>query len=522
MINQKIVVLIRDIINIIEIYQNPNVLDYNNKINSYRKNINEYYAAVNENDSTMFWNYMFNEFSNDPELYTLLVSIIYDCTKNERCLKETIQLLSNVKCDPFWSTGIRQQIEFSLFTNLNNGNNYTIRRELHKKQLIQLEEKIDFDKQYIKFKDRNKNKIVIITNQLLSDYHAPTRNVKEVCIALEKLGFDVLLLVIVEKTNIDNMMQSWHNFTTVNYNEEYTGNFTVEYYDYNISGYQLLVQESSILEMKMLVNKIYDINPLFIWYMGGTSVYSDVFRKITTFISMPFTDGYIVSEAPILIEYMKSNSDKIQEMEAYIKKAMQTTVHFNFEQPIHPSKITVSRDDYHFKKEEFLIGIVGNRLDLEITESFVKVINQILEFGQDIHIVFIGNMQELPYQLKSEAYYLGYQDDLICTVSLIDVFLNPPRQGGGTGAYWSLYNSKPVVTLGDCDVASCVTKDFICDNEDDMIDMIGNLYNDKDYLEKMKKKAKNIIDEIEKNNDICLNIQKLIKQVTEVNEVTQY
>jgi glycosyltransferase involved in cell wall biosynthesis len=247
--------------------------------------------------------------------------------------------------------------------------------------------------------------------------------------------------------------------------------------------------------------------------MGGTSLFADLFRNCTTVLSMPFTDGFSISDSPIMIEYMNSKSEDAQRMEAYLAEENQAMVHFEFEQIIRPSLLHHSRKEFNLPDDGFLVTIVGNRLSFEITKEFIQILNDILMIDPNIYLVFIGDINMLAEVDNKRAFFLGLQKDLIGVLSLMDLFVNPPRKGGGTGAYWSLFNSVPVVTLGFCDVANCVNADFICKDEEDIVRRVERHFKDRQYHEAMKRKSKDIINEIEKKNDLRKNIETMINNV---------
>lgn len=511
--------LLQDISMIIQIYEKRD-LSLESKMVSYERSVWSKYNLLLKNDLvTPFYDFLRIEFGNETELYLSLLSVIYDCTKSEYTLQEILNIMKTNQVDLLNSIWYRQQMEYQFFNNVNVSSNYELRRELHKIQLTELEKKYNCNKPYIPHIKRDQNKIVIVTNQLLGIEHAPTRNVLEICSALQDIGKEVLLVVAVEidKTISTALGCSWYKPIVQNYYDSYTGIFKIPYYANNIEGLQFILTDENGIEVTDVIEFIYNYNPQFIWYMGGTSLFADLFRKVTTVVSMPFSDGHIISEAPILIEYMKSNSKDIITMENYIYKQGQSIVHFNYEQPIHPSIRSYNRSEFGLKEDDFIIAIVGNRLDSDITKDMVHIINHILEISHNIHLVFIGEIHKLT-SIKEEnrVSYLGFQPDLIGVLSLFDLFINPPRKGGGTGAYWALYNSVPVITLDNCDVANCVTSEFICNDIRDMISIVNRHYNDKDFHQDMKARAKAIINQIEDENDLSKNLNRLIIDIKEI------
>jgi len=503
--------LLNDINDVISVYQNIMV-----KIN-YEEDVRaKYYSIKYKNMLSSLFHFLRKEFGNDSEMYIFLLSVIQRCTNDKESLQEIIEFLLFAKVEFMDSICYRKQIEWYIFTNINIDSYYELRRKLHKVQLVQLEETYSCDYDYIPYLDRNENRVVIITNQLLSGSHAPTRNVLEVCSALQAIGKEVLLIVVIEmnKNLAIKYQEKWYRPVAENYDDSLIGKFKISYYNSEIFGMQFILTEKDGKNVFDVITFIYKYNPQFLWYMGGTSLFPDLFRKVTTLVSMPFSDGHIISEAPILVEYMNSGSKEVKEMEKYIEEQKQTILHFDFEQPIHPSPYIYHRQNFGLKKDSFLITIVGNRLNYEISNELIRVLNDILALSDKIHIVFIGEMEKLNGLLKEEQIsYLGHQQDLIGILGMFDLFINPPRKGGGTGAYWALYNGIPVISLDNCDVANCVTEEFICNDINDMTTIVSKYYHDKTYYKEMKIKAKDIINKIEEENNLSQNIKSLISKI---------
>lgn len=100
------------------------------------------------------------------------------------------------------------------------------------------------------------------------------------------------------------------------------------------------------------------------------------------------------------------------------------------------SKIVYSKEDLGIREDAFLIIISGNRLDVEITEEFLEVLYKIIKIGDNISIMFIGKAESIKVKIKNELknkfYFLGHVDHFLQAIAVGDLFLNPPRQGGGT------------------------------------------------------------------------------------------
>ncbi len=484
--------ILQEIVVLINAYRDGEPPD---KINSHSLAIKNSFSLLrSDNRIKDFYLYISQEFKDDTELHLLLLSVINNVIMDEDSIVEMLQILYQGNIDLFLSANIRTQVERCIFTNTKINIFYYLRRKLHKSLILRLEDMLNIQLPYRPLNRRNDNKIVIITNQLLADLHAPTNITKEICYILQKkLGMEVLLIVAVEDTN-SRLGQLWLNYYTMNYIEQYTGNFVTERHEEKINGYQIIMNQKNILEIKGLVEEIYHYNPICIWYMGGVSLFADLLRKFTTVLAMPFTEGFAISDAQVMINYFKTKTEKITDMELYLKETDQIPLLYEFNTPIQRSEIKYIRESYDLNDNNFLITIVGNRLDSEVTDEFLLFLKQVLMINTKIVIVFIGGFNKYSTLMQDEVFAsrskcLGFQKDLIGILSIMDLFLNPPRQGGGTGAIYALYNGIPVVTLNFCDVANYIDKNDVCDNEEDMIEQIKKYVSDSEYYDKQSKKA---------------------------------
>lgn len=155
-----------------------------------------------------------------------------------------------------------------------------------------------------------------------------------------------------------------------------------------------------------------------------------------------------------------------------------------------------------------MILLVGNRLVQEVTEDFLKTIYAMLEENPKAVLAVIGNCEALEKRIaeayRERFYFLGYTEELQKTMTIGDLFLNPPRQGGGTGAMYAILQEIPVVTLDNCDVQVNVGKVFTCDSVESMVNLVHQYCEDKGFMEKKKeacrRKAEEILAVDEKEN----------------------
>lgn len=457
--------------------------------------IKQSYASLDPVYKNVFYSELYNATNDDKEFYTLVLSTIYQVTKDEKSILDMINMLINAEMDLFNSIIVSSQINRGLLVNNKMEINYKLRRELHKSLLFRLENSLNITGSYVELSKRDSGKIIIITKQLLSELHAPSKIVMEISALLQKeFHIKVLVIVALEEVEKERCQECWLNPFVLYYNDKYNGNFAFQYKGEIIAGYQFIMNKSNLNMINKLIFEINSMKPLFVWSIGDTNLFADLFRKYTTVVTESLAAGFPISEAQILVRYNKQEAVDKEYIDYFNESHQCLFLNDPYIIEDDPHK-TSQRSLYGISDEAFVICIVGNRLDSEVTEEFVKLVDSIVTLYQEVYVVFIGNfelylnkIQEIKH--KDRIKYIGYQKDLPSIYKLVNLYLNPPRKGGGFSALSAIYNDVPVITLDNCDVATVVGRDFICD---DLIYEIGRYINEVEFYIEKKKKCKCLI-----------------------------
>ena len=136
--------------------------------------------------------------------------------------------------------------------------------------------------------------------------------------------------------------------------------------------------------------------------------------------------------------------------------------------------------------------VVGNRLNSELCKEFLSLCDHWCSMGNKIH--FYGRLEPKDIEqlgltnLENSCVFHGYVEELSERLSECDVFLNPDRIGGGYGGRAALYNSIPIVTLPDNDVAAIAGEDFIVKDWNEYLAVLKKL-NDFSFYKLMRNLA---------------------------------
>lgn len=430
---------------------------------------------------------------NDLELYLLVLSTIYFVTEEAACFETIENLLFRPELDLFVACNVHFQLSNIRFRSSSLQSNYIRQRSLNQFLLERYEAEYPCPVPFLPYEQRNKKRIIIETDLFLTGMHAPSRIILRICKTLiQDMGYEVLLLVNVEWMSRGWMEQFWLLPYLINSRRDIDGRFTLDYEGIAIQGYQIQWRRETAAEMRQLMQELYAWKPLCVWHIGGASFQHDYYRNLTTMISMPCTNGYSVSEASVLVSYMQNDSASFRESIAYIEEQKQKMVNIKITNEYKDEGKNYKKSDFEIPEDAFVISIVGTRLDDEMSEEFLHMIHELEESTDSLYYIIIGNSIKKPLSLENEAKvkYLGHRSDLVDVIKVSDLFVNPPRTGGGGGACRALAVGVPVVTLPNCDVSSLVGDAFCCQTLEEMKEEIIRYQSDPDFYREKQERAK--------------------------------
>ena len=473
------------------------------------------YKEFEEEEKKKIKNILNTKFETNDIIYVFSCFIKY---MQEEDFQE--EVLDNILKGDF-DCYIGSMLELQAITKIKNF--YQKKRMLHKKNVEKFYDFLDRDYSYIPVENRDKKRIVIITEQILSILHAPTKVVLNYAYVLQKfLGYEVLLIALPSDLGLPDDL--WYQPLYMNSIEKFRNvEIQLEYQDVIFRGYQVNMSPVNPKEYTMLLDLIYAWNPIFVFNMGVFNPIADIVGKFTTVASMGMTTECPVSEAKIFVRYGKTD-ETLEEEYLQVMQKNQIQLFIEEKMPVIVKKSTNNyvRAEEGLPEEKFLIAVVGNRLDMEIDEEFVQVMRRMLDRVHNIAFVIIGNADRVKtYFDKSifddKIYYLGYRQDLVGTYSMLDLYVNPKRTGGGFSSTMALIAGLPVVTLPDCDVAFNVGEEFIVQTYDEMVDIVCKYVLDQKFYAKKKKCAENGLAE-DQSERLIEHVQKVISEIITVIE----
>lgn len=357
--------------------------------------------------------------------------------------------------------------------------------------------------EWIEERERNGDLVVVITAQFLSGkVHGPTKTALDRCKALTEVLHKKVLLINTAEVLPTVGEVPYIGQVIPAYGEDLCNLESIEWRGLKIPFFQCDNNMPNIDVLKLLVNNIVQMKPQFVVEIGTGSILANLVSKclpvlsvVTGFSRLSVTDTQYQVSALKVTDKERRILEHIGKDESHVISAL-----FTFGLKEQQEKWT--REELGLPQDKFLLVVVGTRLDLEIDDEFMRMLQSV--DNRQIGVAYIGNFakyerfsQDYP-ELRDAMYYLGVQKDVVAILELCDLFVNPIRLGGGTSAAEALSKGLPVVSTPYGDVGAIVGEDFWVEDYFDMAKMINRYQQDEAFYrmqsELAKKRAELLLD----------------------------
>ncbi len=355
--------------------------------------------------------------------------------------------------------------------------------------------------QPIKYTGRNKNLIIVITSQFLDRGHAPSDIALNICKNIMDLKKNVILINIADLLSMTGSFQ--YLCISPNYLEKYSDMEYIEYAGTQIPFFQCNQGMPNMEMLEFLIIEIRRIKPEIIISVGE-DIFSNIIDDMIPCCSIPMSNQLSRNFTKYLVHYNDLTNEDYRWASSYgyvMENLIQTDLPFRVE-----DSIGITRSDIGVSEDDFCIALIGNRLEAELTEDFKQCLERLINSYPSIRFIVVGKIENKDL-LPGEFICIGYTKKLMAICRIIDVFLNPPRQGGGISAVYALSVGKPVISLKYGDVYKNCGEEFGVDDFDEMYNLIVRYMEDENFYKKMSrlaiKKAESYINSYD-------SIQKLV------------
>ena len=343
--------------------------------------------------------------------------------------------------------------------------------------------------------DREKNKIVVITLQFLGSGHAPTKTAMERIRTIGKLlGKEIVCINSKEQYTLRGTLPM-HDIVARSVVKEYDGVNIMAHEDYSFPLIQPEVEMPDTEMMQMLLEEIRNMAPWMVVVCGDRCLLGDLCAEIIPTICIPMTFSTIPRKEHEFVAVGRSISDV--EREQLVQKGydLDSIIESVFTFEVIPQTTTLTREELGLPEDRFLLGIIGIRLDAEIQPDFLQMLLSCTDAG--IHLVFAGKFEtyghlcETVDGLKEHSSFVGYQKDILALWDVLDLYINPPRVGGGFSVAEAFCKGKPGISMNWGDVAASAGPDFCVESLDEYPELIRRYVSDKAFYQEMSDKAVN-------------------------------
>jgi glycosyltransferase involved in cell wall biosynthesis len=426
-------------------------------------------------------------------LYSFLMKITKSPCYFNRLLEITIE---NVYLDCLNKYYIFNQCKRYLFTNEvgTDGKSYQLMSNLYVTAFEGFKNEYAGDLVPVPREERNEDTVIIFSIQFLGERHPPTKTTLERCYTLGKLLNKKIILISTREQHSEAGALIVYNASLGNVLEEYNEWNTYQYKDLAIPFYQPSVTMPDKAVIREILQEVRRIKPYYIISIGNGSITADLCGQIVpeiasavVFSSLPTTTGTFS---------LIGRSISETEWEQLLRKgyARENIIESTFTFELRPKTRTTTRNSLSIPDDCFLFVTVGNRLDIDVTDEFVEIIQSSFDWGT--HIVFAGMFpnyndfcSKYP-QFKEHSTYLGYYDDILSLMEICDLYVNPIRSGGGFSIVEAFHEGKPGVTVRVGDVATAAGEEFCVKDYNEMQTQIKRYIDDREYYDQMAVKAR--------------------------------
>lgn len=343
-----------------------------------------------------------------------------------------------------------------------------------------------------KEKSDNPKRILVLGQQILHRAHAVTMCM----LALSRLsrigGFEDVKLLITNEYPPEPATTFHDSFWAVE--SQVIGDTTYSYLDEDVPVYSYEKQGTTLESIQNIVDYIEKFDPDVLLLSSDNIIVGDLLADRYPTLCWPLTQNLPISTANLQY-YRSAEAPDVSIDWKRLKRTPPTLIKQKFDLATVPeSQGTFTREVLRVSEDAFLFAIVGVRIHQEISQEFADMLVRILTAEPRAHLIIVGtNTMKYAPQLvpfADQIRLIRFTGDLRSCLSQCDAYINPPRQGGGNSAYWSMFESLPILTLDNCDVQMTIQQDAAVQSLEELEELALNVIRDpevyKDYSEKSR------------------------------------
>lgn len=374
----------------------------------------------------------------------------------------------------------------------------TAKWELLKQVEAEIKQEIKMPLHRIPRQECNPNMVVVITEQFLGTQHGPTKTALDRCAIIKRgMGKEVLLINTAEFMPMNGRL-SILGGKRGNYDETLCQKEYQTWQGVEIPYFQVenVMPEAEVEEL--LLHVIEQIKPMYVINIGGSSLFAGLADELVPVITVGTTQSGLATTLTTYQTVHGKLDEKWLHVLKNVGKNERHMIEGIFTFSLREQTETTTREKEGLPENQFLLAVVGGRLDEEVTEEFFHMLKSVV--SKEIGIVFIGKFEHFGEmtakypEIKPYAYYLGFCQDILSKLEICDLYVNPTRKGGGTSVVEAMSKGKPAVSVDFGDVAGIIGEEFCCKNYEEMAEIIKRYAQDRAFYEERAQAAGKVAD----------------------------
>ena len=421
------------------------------------------------------------------------------------------------KLSHFWQIGTAQFLDQSLQTYATNIRMAQLYMQLFHtfKESLGLKER-----KYFSWQERNNNLIFIFSAQVLGMAHAPTKTLLDRCYALKKYLKKEIVIINTAMQIPAKGQAPFYGLINATYAEGLSDVKQLEFKGETFEFHQCENKMPDIDIIKNVIEMVKTRKPEFILDIGGSDICADLCGLFvpqitisTVFSRIAFSCGEYQMVDKILTEEDKG---ELAILGVDAQKVKKTPFTFSFKEQTHH----FTRKQLELWEDKIVLLVVGWRLDQEVDENFLEMLEQVIKKNDNIAVAFMGKFDLYDEKIKKypklleNSKNLGMQMDALAVVECCDLYVNPKRNGGGSSVSEALYKGLPAVTLPTGDVSVAAGELFWVEDYFAMQEKILKYASEENYYKQMSEKAKKRAEELMNANNFVTVIQDVESQIS--------
>ncbi len=265
-----------------------------------------------------------------------------------------------------------------------------------------------------------------------------------------------------------------------------------------------------------IVDEILALKPDLVLSFGTMSPVADLCRGLLDVVSIPF-GTYLPMAQPTWVALPRplTAGDEEGLAASGLDRDRVIPIAYTYAPPVTGAPKT--RAALAVPDDAIAVAIIGLRLGQEVTPAFAATLDDLVRREPRLFFLFVGpldNHAELVAGLpdlarRSTAH--GYDIDVVSVLAACDLYLNPPRGGGGASAAYALSRGVPAYSLAAGDVGTVVGPGFHLPALADFATHASRFADDAAKRERLREAARRRFDEISSRKEMLRQILDGVK-----------